>query len=470
MAITPEMVKRRSLENWIRTQNWLFNLRTPFFQLGSGYVGWAAWQSFWAALISAALPTLIDLLCWHWRRRVLAKIGSVDVERCTFELIFYVPGVYAAYLLPLGAASFAPNFDHPILIQCMAAAHLAMLTASPAPKLTYIFPSIAVALFGFCFPLLISGQPLATVDILLISALALGVLLIVYVHIQADQARFRGKLENEELVERQKTLLEERDRARQQAETERERAEEANRVKSAFFAMMSHEIRTPMNAVVGFSDVLAITSKDAKAKEYGGYIHEASQSLLTLLNDILDFSKIEADKVELEQEQIFLPDLIQSMVFWRGKAIEKDITFEIVAETLPEDAVLGDEGRMRQILSNLISNAMKFTPEGGRVELHAAPTHGRDDTLRIRFEVRDSGIGLTDEVAARLFQPFVQADNKVARDFGGTGLGLAICAKLVGLMSGTIGVHGKPGEGATFWFEIPFSRHEERAQLAASVA
>ncbi|WP_293340747.1 ATP-binding protein [Parvibaculum sp.] len=470
MAITSERVNRRSLENWITTQDWLFKLRTPFFQLGLGYVGWTAWQSVWLALASAALPTLVDLLCWRWRRRVKANIKTVDVNRCAFELVFYVPAVYAAYLLPLAAASFAPGFDHPILIQCMAATHLAILTASPAPKLTYAFPSIAVALLGFTFPALTGSHAITDVDILLIAALAVGVLLIVYVHIQADQARFRGELENEELIERQKVLLEERDKAREQAETERERAEEANRVKSAFFAMMSHEIRTPMNAVVGFSDVLAITSKDEKAKEYGGYIHDASQSLLTLLNDILDFSKIEAEKVELEQDPLVLPDLIQSMTFWRGKAIEKNITFETFENALPQDVVLADEGRLRQILSNLISNAMKFTPEGGRVELRAALAGQSSENLSVRFEVRDSGIGFTDEVAARLFQPFVQADNSVAKNFGGTGLGLAICAKLVRLMGGRIGAKGKPGEGATFWFEIPFPRHQERRKFAVHVA
>ena len=469
MAATSEGVNRRSLGNWITTQDWLFKLRTPFFQLGLGYVGWTAWQSVWIALASALLPTFADLLCWQWRRRVKANIKTVDVNRCAFELIFYVPGVYAAYLLPLAAASFAPGFDHPILIQCMAATHLAILTASPAPKLTYVFPSIAVALLGFIFPMLVGDHSLADVDILLISALAIGILLIVYVHIQADQSRFRGELENEELVERQKVLLIERDRAREQAEIERARAEEANRVKSAFFAMMSHEIRTPMNAVVGFSDVLAITSKDEKAKEYGGYIHDASQSLLTLLNDILDFSKIEADKVELEQDPLMLPDLIQAMTFWRGKAIEKNIIFEILDNAIPQDMVLADEGRLRQILSNLISNAMKFTPEGGRVELHATPIPGGPEAVGVRFEVRDNGIGFTDEVAARLFQPFVQADSTVAKNFGGTGLGLAICAKLVQLMGGRIGAKGKPGEGAIFWFEIPFPRYEKQPRISVNV-
>ena len=145
--------------------------------------------------------------------------------------------------------------------------------------------------------------------------------------------------------------------------------------------------------------------------------HDASQSLLTLLNDILDFSKIEAEKVELEQDPLVLPDLIQSMAFWRGKAIEKSITFETFENALPQDVVLADEGRLRQILSNLISNAMKFTPEGGRVELQAALVAESAENLSVRFEVRDSGIGFTDEVAARLFQPFVQADNSVAKNF-----------------------------------------------------
>ena len=444
MTIAGDSVERRSLQNWIEVQDWFFKLRFPYYQLLLGYVSWAAWHSIWAVLASVATSVAADFICLQWRRKVKAQLATVDVEQCAFELAYYVSGIQLIFLIPLGATLFSQGFNHPLLIQSMAATHLAMLTASPVPKLRYVLPPIAVSGLGFIFPYMLGNYSWTTADFIMSASIIAAVVSVAYVHIQADQRRFKAEIE--------------RDEAREQAEKERARAEEANRIKSAFFAMMSHEIRTPMNAVVGFSDVLSMTSPDEKAKEYGGYIHDASQSLLTLLNDILDFSKIEADKIELEDAPMVLPDFVRSMKFWQGKAMEKTIRFEITEQDLPVDAVSADEGRLRQILSNFLSNAMKFTPEGGRVDLNVSTVSTDEASYRVRFEVADTGIGFTDEVAAKLFQPFVQADGSIAKNFGGTGLGLAISAKLAGLMGGKIGASAKANEGACFWIEIPFHK------------
>jgi signal transduction histidine kinase len=240
------------------------------------------------------------------------------------------------------------------------------------------------------------------------------------------------------------------DEAFSMAMLEKTRAEEANRVKSDFLATMSHEIRTPMNAIMGFSDLITQISKEPKTREYGQYIHDASVGLLTVLNDVLIFSKIEAEKIELDIRPLEFAGLFESLLFWSEKAREKNIRLSIDYAGLP------DEGRLRQILSNFISNALKFTPEGGAVDVRSRIVSRRHESVRIRFEVQDTGIGFANEVAEKLFKPFVQANGEISKTYGGTGLGLAISSSLVTLMGGEIGASGKPGGGACFWFEAPF--------------
>jgi signal transduction histidine kinase len=222
-------------------------------------------------------------------------------------------------------------------------------------------------------------------------------------------------------------------------------------------ATMSHEIRTPMNAIMGFSDLITKMSKEPKTREYGGYILDASMGLLTVLNDVLTYSKIEAEKIDLDIHPLEFSDLFESLLFWSAKARDKNVTLVLQHDDLPEDVFLADEGRLRQVLSNFLSNALKFTPEGGTVRLKAETIDCQYDHVRIRFEVRDNGIGFARGVADKLFSPYVQANSDISKAYGGTGLGLAICSRLVSLMGGQIGASGEPGEGACFWFEVPFS-------------
>ncbi|MGY3454443.1 ATP-binding protein [Bradyrhizobium sp. USDA 4353] len=241
----------------------------------------------------------------------------------------------------------------------------------------------------------------------------------------------------------------------------RDAAEAANRAKSDFLAIMSHEIRTPLSGMVGMIELLRGTSLTEEQKRYTVLAKESAELLLEVINDILDFSKLEAGRLQSECIDFDVPNLVESAASFMGEKARKrslDLTVSL-APGLPR-FLKGDPTRIRQVMLNLTANAIKFT-EQGSIELRAAHHEQGDGAIVLRIEVIDTGIGMSAEIQAQIFDPFVQADTSISRKYGGSGLGLAICKQLCAIMGGSIGVDSEPGRGSRFWFEAMCQPGEE---------
>jgi signal transduction histidine kinase/DNA-binding response OmpR family regulator len=300
-----------------------------------------------------------------------------------------------------------------------------------------------------------------TIDVFL----GLGVVLLVaagwirILHRQVDRQTNYLKSEIEDRRRAEKKAHQ----AQLEAEQARIAAESANNAKSQFLATMSHEIRTPMNGIIGMTNLLLDSGLNPDQRDQAETVSQSGDLLLTIINDILDFSKIEAGKISLERVEFDVRAAVENVIdLTAEKAQRKDLEVICVIDHEIDGWLKGDPGRFRQVLLNLVGNAVKFTEEG-EIQVEVRHLESTTDEVRVRVSVRDTGIGIPHEAQSRLFSAFEQADNSTTRKYGGTGLGLAICKRLVETMRGEIGLSSQPGAGSTFWFTATFGRDTARA-------
>jgi len=381
------------------------------------------------------------------------------------------------------AFAFFSAFNPPhnvALLAALAVAAVSAQTISPSRE------SLTALLGPALLPLMVRLVAIDPVGFIAPALMLLALLLTVWFSLNRYRARLAASIEHFErrsaadaaMIRGAETanrlfaqVVTERERAEAELKVAKQAADDANQAKGEFLAYTSHEIRTPLNAIIGFSDVLLTSPLDDTQKDYSRRIKNAGTRLLTLINDLLDLSKIEAGKLNIEYADFELRQTLDEVVQEQAvKAREKQVTLELKIDDDVPDALVGDSLRLRQIVLNLIGNAIKFTPAQGKVTTHARVTGHDGERTRVRFSVTDTGIGIPADKIGALFARYAQADASTARKYGGTGLGLSICKSLVELMEGSIGVTSEAGKGSEFAFELPFQVRQPMVEGVAAVA
>ena len=374
-----------------------------------------------------AAPTADQIRRWHLCFLIGSSLAGLAWGSVGVVFFTHVPLVYHVFLA--------------FVLGGMASGGVAALAPVMTVFISFLLPTLLPITLQFFF----QGDTISLAMGFLLCSF-MGVLLVMArnVHTSLTQS-FQLRFENLELIE--------------SLSIARQHAEDASRIKSQFLANMSHEIRTPMHGILGMAELLMAAKLPTKQQHFAATIHRSGGALLTLINEVLDFSKIEAGKLELEQIPFEINQIVtDALALFQERAQSKGLTLSAEIHPSVPQQLIGDPHRLRQIFTNLIGNALKFTEAG---QIHIDVTQHEDqqpDSVFVRFAVHDTGVGIPLEAQAKIFETFSQADESTTRQYGGTGLGLAIVKQLAQLMGGDVGVKSRPGHGATFWWTARLGR------------